>query len=201
MPAQDDRIDAYIAKAAPFARPILEHLRAVVHAACPTAEETMKWSRPHFTHAGKILAGMSAFKQHAAFAVPMLDSSEGQADKRDEAMGHYGRIAALSDLPAKPVLVAQLKQAVKAIDAGGNLPGTKRDTPKPALQMPDDFTKALAKTAAAKAHFAKFAPSKQREYVEWIVDAKQEATRVRRITQAVEWISEGKARHWKYEKC
>ena len=201
MPRHDARIDAYIAKAAPFARPILEHLRAVVHEACPTAEETLKWSMPHFTHAGKILAGMSAFKQHAAFAVPMLDRSEGQADKRDEAMGHYGRISALSDLPAKRTLVAQLKQAIKAIDAGGTLPSTKRDTPKPPLPMPDDFAKALAKTAAAKTHFAKFAPSKQREYVEWIVEAKQDATRARRIVQAVEWISEGKARHWKYEKC
>jgi uncharacterized protein YdeI (YjbR/CyaY-like superfamily) len=201
MPSHDDRIDAYIAKVSPFARPILEHLRAVVHQACPTADETMKWSMPHFTHAGKILAGMSAFKQHAAFAVPMLDSSKGQADKRDEAMGHYGRITALSDLPAKRVLVAQLKQAVKAIDAGGKLPGPKRDTPKPALPIPDDFGKALAKTAAARTHFAKFAPSKQREYVEWIVEAKQEATRARRVAQAVEWIAEGKARYWKYEKC
>jgi uncharacterized protein YdeI (YjbR/CyaY-like superfamily) len=201
MPHHDDRIDAYIAKAAPFARPILEHLRAVVHEACPTAEETLKWSMPHFTYAGKILAGMSAFKQHAAFAVPMLDRSEGQADKRDEAMGHYGRISALSDLPAKRTLVAQLKQAVEAIDAGGKLRSSKRDTPKPSLPMPDDFAKALTKTAAAKTHFAKFAPSKQREYVEWIVEAKQEATRARRIAQAVEWISEGKARHWKYEKC
>ena len=201
MPHHDDRIDAYIAKAAPFARPILEHLRAVVHEACPTAEETLKWSMPHFTHAGKILAGMSAFKQHAAFAVPMLDRSEGQADKRDDAMGHYGRISALSDLPAKRTLVAQLKQAVNAIDAGGKLPSTKRDTPKPPLPMPDDFAKALAKTAAARTHFAKFAPSKQRDYVEWIIEAKQDATRSRRIVQAVEWISEGKARHWKYEKC
>lgn len=201
MPHHDDRIDAYIAKAAPFARPILEHLRAVVHEACPTAEETLKWSMPHFTHAGKILAGMSAFKQHAAFAVPMLDRGEGQADKRDDAMGHYGRISALSDLPAKRTLVAQLKQAVKAIDAGGKLRSTKRDTPKPALPMPDDFAKALAKTPVARTHFAKFAPSKQREYVEWIVEAKQDATRARRIVQAVEWISEGKARHWKYEKC
>lgn len=201
MPAYDDRIDAYIAKAAPFARPILEHLRAVVHEACPTAEESLKWSMPHFTHAGKILAGMSAFKQHAAFAVPMLDASEGQADKRDEAMGHYGKITALSDLPSKRTVVAQLKQATKAIDSGAKLRSTKRDTPKPPLAMPDDFAKALARTAAAKAQFARFAPSKQREYMEWIIDAKQAATRARRITQAVEWIAEGKARYWKYEKC
>ncbi len=201
MTSSDKRIDAYIAKSAPFARPILEHLRAVVREACPTVEETMKWSAPHFTHGGRILAGMSAFKQHAAFAVPMLDTSAGQADKRDEAMGHYGRITALSDLPARRTLVAQIKRAVKAIDAGGKLPSSKRETPKPALTMPDDLARALAKAAGAKRQFAAFAPSKQREYIEWIVEARQDATRARRIAQASEWIAEGKARYWKYEKC
>ncbi|WP_202842961.1 YdeI/OmpD-associated family protein [Luteimonas saliphila] len=199
MPAHDARIDAYIAKAAPFARPILEHLRAVVHEACPTAEETLKWSAPHFTHGGRILAGMAAFKQHAAFAVPMLDASEGDAARRNEAMGQYGRITSLADLPAKRTLVAQLGKAVKAIDAGATL-ARARETPKPALAMPDDFARALAKTAGARKQFAAFAPGKQRDYVEWVVEAKQAATRERRIAQAAEWIAEGKARNWKYQK-
>lgn len=201
MPNHDPRVDAYIAKAAPFAQPILVHLRAVVHEACPEAEETLKWNAPHFTHGGKILAGMAAFKQHVAFGVPMLDTSAGDASKRNEAMGHYGRITTLSDLPAKRILIAHLKQAAKAIDAGGKLPSFMRDTPKPALAMPDDFTKALARTAGAQKHFAAFSPGKQREYIAWIIEAKQEATRIKRIAQAVEWIAEGKARHWKYEKC
>lgn len=201
MTARDTRIDAYIAKAAPFAQPILEHLRAVVSEACPDVEETLKWSAPHFTYSGKILAGMAAFKQHCAFAVPMLDASEGDASKRNEAMGHYGRITALSDLPPKRILLAQLKQAVKAIDAGAKLPRAKADAPKPALAMPDDLAKALAKAAGAKKHFAAFSPSKQREYIEWVIEAKQETTRTKRIAQAVEWIAEGKARYWKYEKC
>lgn len=200
MPAHDARIDAYIAKSALFARPILEHLRAVVHEACPDVEESMKWSAPHFTHAGKILAGMAAFKQHAAFAVPMLDASDGDAARRDEAMGHYGRIAALSDLPSRRTLVSQLKKAAKAIDAGATLPRPKRAAPKPALAMPEDFAKALAKTTGANKRFAAFAPGKQREYVEWIIEARQPATRERRIAQATEWIAEGKARYWKYEK-
>lgn len=201
MPTHDARIDAYIARAAPFARPILEHLRAVVHEACPATEETLKWSAPHFTHGGKILAGMAAFKQHAAFAVPMLDASEGDAARRDEAMGHYGRITALADLPAKRTLIAQLRKAVEAIEAGATLARTRRETPKPALAMPDDFARALAKTAGAKKQFAAFAPGKQREYVEWVVEAKQAATRERRIAQAAEWIAEGKTRYWKYQKC
>ena len=200
MPARDARIDAYIARSAPFARPILEHLRAVVHEACPGVEETLKWSSPHFTHAGKILAGMAAFKQHAAFAVPMLDASDGDAARRDEAMGHYGRITALSDLPARRTLVSQLKKAMKAIDAGAILTRPGNRAPKPPLSIPDDFAKALAKTAGAKKHFAAFAPGKQRDYVEWITEAKQPATRERRIAQAAEWIAEGKARYWKYDK-
>ncbi|HRN61643.1 MAG TPA: YdeI/OmpD-associated family protein, partial [Luteimonas sp.] len=140
-----------------------------------------------------------AFKQHAAFVVPMLES--GDAEKRDAAMGHYGRITTLSDLPAKRTLVAQLKQAAKAIDAGATLARPKREAPKPAPAMPDDFARALAKTASAKMHFAAFTPGKQREYVEWIAEARQATTRERRIAQAVEWISEGKARNWKYQNC
>ena len=201
MPSHDDRIDAYIARSAPFAQPILEHLRGVVHEACPTAEETMKWSMPHFTYEGRILAGMSAFKQHAAFGMPILDRDQGPAQKREEAMGSFGRITALSDLPARRALVAQLRQAMKAIDGGAKLRSTRRDTPRPALPMPDDFAHALAKNAAARAHFSGFAPGKQRDYLEWIIEARQEGTRTRRIAQAVEWLSEGKARHWKYEKC
>lgn len=201
MSESDPRIDAYIAKAAPFARPILEHLRALVHEACPTAVETMKWSAPHFTHGGRILAGMAAFKQHVAYGVPMLDTSKGQADKRNEAMGHYGRITDLSDLPARRTLLAHLKQAAKAIDAGAKLSAFKRDTPKPALTMPDDFAKALARAAGAKKNFAAFTPGKQREYLEWVLDAKQEATRARRIAEATAWIAEGKTRYWKYAKC
>ncbi|WP_226469721.1 YdeI/OmpD-associated family protein [Luteimonas panaciterrae] len=205
MPTRDDRITAYIARSAPFARPILEHLRAIVHEACPDVEETIKWGFPHFTHGGRILAGMSAFKQHAAFAVPMLgatgDGAEKQAvDKTGEAMGHYGRITAISDLPSKRTLIAQLKQAAKAIDAGAKRPGPKKHKPKPPLQVPDHLTKALSKNPSAKAHFGKFPPSKQRDYIEWIVEAKREETRERRVAQSVEWIAEGKGRNWKYEK-
>lgn len=198
MTTHDARIDAYIARAAPFARPILEHLRAAVHEACPGVEETLKWSAPHFTHGGRILAGMAAFKQHAAFAVPMLDA-EGDGARRGDAMGHYGRITALSDLPARRTLVAQLRRAARAIDDGAKPPRT-RVAAKPPLPAPDGFTRALAKNAAAKRQFAAFPPGKQRDYVEWIADAKQTATRERRIAQAVEWIAEGKSRNWKYEK-
>ncbi|WP_242108448.1 YdeI/OmpD-associated family protein [Luteimonas aquatica] len=200
MPARDDRIDAYIAKSAEFAKPILAHLRALVHEACPGVEETIKWGMPHFTRNGRILAGMSAFKQHAAFAVPMAAAAGGSAGKRGEAMGDYGRITALSDLPSRRALIAQLQRAARAIDAGEKRPRGRRDIPKPPVEIPEALTLALSKNAAARSHFAGFAPSKRRDYAEWIAEAKQEQTRARRIAQAMEWIADGKSRNWKYEK-
>lgn len=198
MATTDPRIDAYIQKSAAFARPILEHLRAVIHEACPEVEEAIKWSAPHFLHRGRILAGLGAFKQHAAMVVPMLTADESQPDKADQAMGQYGRITTLSDLPARRVLIAQLKRAAKAIDAGEKRPTTKTGTPKPPAEAPDDLTKALAGNAAAKKHFAAFPPSQRREYIEWIVEAKREETRQRRVAQTVAWVAEGKPRNWKY---
>lgn len=198
MATTDPRIDAYIQKSAAFARPILEHLRAVIHEACPEIEETMKWSAPHFMHRGRILAGLGAFKQHAAMGVPMLTAADSQADKTDQAMGQYGRITALSDLPARRVLIDQLKRAAKAIDAGEKRPTTKTGTPKPDVEAPDDLVKALAGNAAAKKHFAAFPPSQRREYIEWIVEAKRPETRERRVAQTLAWVAEGKPRNWKY---
>jgi len=198
MPHRDERIDAYIAKSAPFARPILAHLRAVVHEACADAEETLKWSAPHFMHGGRILAGMAAFKQHAAFAVPMLGRSD--AGKADGAMGHYGRLTALSDLPARRTLVAQLKSAAKAIDAGESRTAKRTRSPSPPPRVPADLAKALSGDVRAKAWFAQLAPSHKREYIDWIVEAKREETRARRVAQAAAWLAEGKQRNWKYQK-
>ncbi len=66
MASKDPRIDAYIAKSADFAQPILKHLRKVVHAGCPKVEETLKWSMPHFDYKG-VMCGMAAFKAHCVF--------------------------------------------------------------------------------------------------------------------------------------
>ncbi len=198
MARSDPRIDAYIQKSAAFARPILEHLRAVIHEACPEVEEAIKWSSPHFLHRGRILAGLGAFKQHAAMVVPMLAADVAQAEKAEQAMGHYGRITVLSDLPAKRILIGQLKRAAKAIEAGEKRPTTRNGAPKPAAEVPDDLAKALAGNAAANKHFAAFPPGQRREYIEWIVEAKREDTRQRRLAQTVEWVAEGKSRNWKY---
>ena len=192
MPHADPRIDAYIAKAQPFARPILEHLRALVGRALPEAEETIKWGMPHWTVKGKNLAGMAAFKAHCAFTI----HGEG---RQGDAMGNLGRVTALADLPDDAALVASLRAARERLAAGA--PKRPRAAPKPEIAMPDDFAAALAASAAAQAAFAGFAPSHRREYLEWVTEAKRAETRAKRIAQAVEWIAEGKKRNWKYEGC
>jgi uncharacterized protein YdeI (YjbR/CyaY-like superfamily) len=193
----DPRIDAYIAAAAPFAQPILTHLRALVHAALPEGEEAIKWGMPHFMVGGKNVAGMSAFKAHAAFIIHG-DGRQGD-EKQGDAMGQYGKIASLADLPSDADLTAKLHAIRDNLANGVKKP--RVTTPKAAIAMPDDFAAALALAVAASAHYNAFTPAQQREYLEWIVTAKAADTRTRRIAQAIEWIAEGKKRNWKYEKC
>ena len=191
----DPRIDAYIAKAAPFAQPILTHVRALVHRALPGAAETIKWGMPHFMLAGKNVVGMAAFKAHCAFMI----HGDG---RQGEAMGQYGKIAAMADLPADAQLIANLKAAAERVQTAGTAlkPRTAK-APKAETAMPDDFAAALAGCGSAKENFERFAPSHRREYLEWVTTAKAEATRTKRIAQAVEWLAEGKKRNWKYENC
>lgn len=199
MGKRDPRVDAYIAKSAEFARPILEHLREVVHAACPEAEETLKWGMPHFVHHG-ILCHMASFKAHCAFGFYKSALLFDDTPKQMEAMGDMGRIASLSDLPPKKELVRLVKAARKLNEEGIAAPRTKA-VPKAPVEVPPDLAAALAASAKARATFEGFPPSHRREYVEWITEAKQEATRQRRLAQAVEWMAEGKTRNWKYERC
>lgn len=202
MGTKDKRIDAYIAKSGDFAKPILKQLRAVVHEACPVAEEGIKWSCPHFLYTGKILCSMAAFKQHCAFHIWHGGQVVAAKDNRsDEAMGQFGRITSVEDLPPKQTVIGYLNKAMELIDAG-----TKRSRPKPngenkELVVPDYFTAALKKNKKARGTFEAFSDSKKKEYVEWVTEAKTEETRQRRLQQAIEWMGEGKSRNWKYEKC
>jgi uncharacterized protein YdeI (YjbR/CyaY-like superfamily) len=199
MGTTDPRIDAYIAKSAEFARPILEHIRKTVHAACPAVEETVKWSMPFYMYNGRPLANMAAFKAHCAFGFWNRQGSD--PDKGKEAMGEFGRIETLKDLPAKVELAKRVKAQMALIDAGESVIRKAKHEPKPAPAMPADLSAALKKNAKARKTFESFPPSAQREYVEWIVEAKREETRAKRLEQAVEWMAQGKRRHWKYENC
>lgn len=192
--SKDPRVDTYIAKAGDFARPILEQLRDVAHRALPEAEEGIKWGMPHFLVNGKNVAGMAAFKEHCTFVI----HGDG---RQGEAMGQFGRISSLADLPSENELTARLHAARDRVLTKGTAQKTgAARTPKPEIPMPEDFARALESVPAAQEAFDKFAPSHRRDYLEWITEAKSPATREKRMTQAVEWISEGKRRHWKYER-
>ncbi len=201
MAARDPRIDAYIAQSAEFARPILTHIREVVHAACPDVEETMKWSRPHFLYQG-LLCGMSAFKEHCAIGFWKGALIVPNAQDAEEGMGQFGRITRIADLPPKKVLVGYVKKAMELNESGIQSPArAKPKTRKPEAVVPDDLAAALEKNPAASRVFAGFPPGQRREYIEWLTEAKTAPTRARRLETAVEWIAEGKTRNWKYQNC
>ena len=197
MGKRDLRVDAYISKAADFAKPILNQLREAVHASCPDVEEDMKWSFPHFMYKG-MLCSMASFKEHAAFGFWKGSLIFGDQAKTGEAMGQLGRLTKPSDLPAKKVLAGYIKRAMALNDDGvkaARVP--KRAAPK-AVRVPEDLAVALKKNKKAHATFEGFSPSHKREYIEWITEAKTAGTRARRLETAVEWMGEGKSRNWKY---
>lgn len=202
MGRKDARIDAYIAKSADFARPILRHLRRLVHAGFPAVEETLKWSVPHFMHKG-ILCSMAAFNQHCSFGFwrGALVIGKAHGARKEEAMGQFGRITSLADLPKDGVLLGLIRKAVRLNDAGIKPPPRPRPKAKKPLVVPGYFAAELKKSPKALATFQTFSYSHKKEYVEWITGAKGEDTRQRRIKSAIQWMTQGKSRHWKYEKC
>jgi uncharacterized protein YdeI (YjbR/CyaY-like superfamily) len=198
---KDNRIDQYIAGVQPFAKPILEYIREVVHQACPEVVETIKWGFPHFDYGGGPMCSMAAFKKYAVFGfwkAPLLEDPSGKLTKED-AMGNFGELTSIKDLPGKRVLVSLIKQSMKLNEQGIKVP----KMPSKSAQIkepPADLAAALKKNKQAQKHFEMFPPSAKREYILWLEDAKTEATRNRRLETAIEWISEGKKRNWKYEK-
>ncbi len=197
--ARDDRIDAYIAAQSDFARPILSHLREAVHAACPNCEEAIKWGMPAFLYRGKQLAGMAAFKAHATFGFWRGSELVAGRQGQEKAMGQFGRLTSVADLPPPQELDALIKQAMALAETGAK--PVRAKAAKAPLEPPADLLHALAGNPAASATFSAFPPGCRREYVEWVLDAKRPETRARRISLAVEWIAEGKKRNWKYENC
>ncbi len=200
MASKDPRIDAYIAAAAPFARPILQHLRKVVHAGCPDVQETLKWSMPHFDYKG-MMCGMGAFKAHCVFGFWKASLIfAGDPQKREEAMGQFGCIKSIADLPPEKVLLGYVKKAVALNEAGIKEPKPARKKAAP-IAVPDYLTDALRNNKKARATFERLTPSHQREYVEWLTEAKRDETREKRLATTLEWLAEGKARNWKYARC
>lgn len=204
MPTIDPRIDAYIDKKADFAKPILKHLREIVHTVCPGVQETIKWSMPFFDYEGGTLCMMAAFKEHCTFGFwksKLMNDPNGilQVAERG-AMGNFDRITSLKDLPPDKIFIAYIKEAMRLNEGNIKLPARKKTTGKE-LSMDNDLAAALKRNKKAQAVFENFTPGKKKEYLEWITEAKTEATKNKRIETAVEWIAEGKSRHWKYQNC
>jgi hypothetical protein len=198
MGTKDPRIDAYIGEANPFARPILTELRRRMHAHVPEIEESLRWSAPTFLYKGKILAGMAAFKAHCVFGFwhPLMRLHDNSLEGRND----FGRMETVADLPMKSHFVRQAKEAVRLVDENVKAPPKPKAAPKPVV-VPGDLATAFKRNAKARATFEGFPPSARKEYVDWIVGAKREETRAERLATALEWLAEGKRRHWKYEKC
>ncbi len=203
MANKDPRVDLYIYNAADFARPILLHLRELIHAACPDVQETIKWSFASFDYKGP-MCSMASFKQHCAFgfwkASLMKDKKLIANAESESAMGHYGKITSLKDLPSDKKIIAHIKEAMKLNEKGVKLPSKKIKVVKKKIAAPDYFLKQIKKNKKAFTTFNNFSPSHKREYVEWITEAKTDETKNKRIAAAIEWMSEGKPRNWKYMK-
>ena len=201
MPELDPKVDAYIERSAEFAKPVLNHLRSLVHKACPEVTETIKWGFPHFEYKG-LLCNMAAFKAHCSFgfwkAALMTDAEQFLNRIGNTGMGHFDRITNRKDLPADKVMISYIREAVKLNEEDIKIPKA-RSLRARALVIPEAFSEVLKENKKARAVFEKFPPGQQREYADWISGAKTEATREKRIRQAIEWLEEGKTRNWKYE--
>jgi uncharacterized protein YdeI (YjbR/CyaY-like superfamily) len=200
---QSKQIDAYIAKSAPFAQPILHHLRGVVLEAVPDAEEAIKWSRPFFLYRGIILGNISAFKEHCSFGLWGAEIAQTLRDEgvaSSDGMGTFGRITSIADLPPRKKLLNYVREAAKKIDDGARTKSiTRPKVAKGEVAVPEALMAALKQNQPARKIFESMSPSCRKEYSAWIAEAKRDETRDKRVATAVEWIAEGKQRHWKYQ--
>ena len=202
----DPRVDAYIEKAAPFAQPVLTHLRKLMHQACPRVNETIKWGMPFFLQQGVIVGHMAAFKQHCALGfwgpeMKKLLAKDGYS--WSDGMGSLGRITSVKDLPPDKKMLAYMTHAAELVESGQRTKSINRPAKaaKRPVRVPAELAAALKKNKTAAKVFEEFSPSCRREYAEWIAEAKRPETKEKRITQAVIWIAQGKSRNWKYENC
>lgn len=203
MANKDPRVDAYIAKAADFAKPILSHIRELVHGACPEVEETMKWSMPFFTYKG-MLCHMAAFKNHCSLGFwksALVMGKQQPTNSSDSGMGQFGKITSLADLPSDKKMVGFIKEAKRLNDEGVQKPSKPKAKGPKELPIPAELMAALKKNKKAAVTFEGFSYSHKKEYVQWITEAKREETKAQRLATTVAWLSEGKPRNWKYANC
>lgn len=201
MEQYDSRVDAYIEKSQEFAKPILTHLRDLVHQASPELKETIKWGCPFFDHHGPVCQ-IAAFKQHCAFGFwkeKLMEDPHMILNQQRDTAGSIGKITSLKDLPSDEILIQYIQQAITLNLTGNKVPAKPKAKVSGPVEVPSDFSEMLLKNPVAAEHFEKFSPSQKKEYLSWFEEAKTEATRSKRIATALEWILEGKIRNWKYK--
>ncbi len=201
MQSRSTEVDDYIARAADFARPILKKIRSLFHKACPEIQETIKWGFPHFEYKG-VVASMAAFQRHAAFGFwksKLLGGADGLFADEGQSASRMAKLTSVSQLPTDEVFLTVIREAVALNERGLKVP-KKPPRRKPKLVVPNDLAVALKKNKNALATFEGFSPSNRRDYIEWITEARQDETRLKRLTTAIEWMAEGKPRNWKYMK-
>jgi uncharacterized protein YdeI (YjbR/CyaY-like superfamily) len=195
MTHRDPRVDSYIERSPEFAHAILDHLRAVVHAACPDTEESIKWGCPHFLYNGALMCSMAAFKNHCSFGFWNFKDITGK--EPEEGAGSFGKITSVKDLPGKKELTGYIRKAMVLKNSGLKQERSK-PARKPPPETPDDLSAQLKKNTAARKTYEAFSPSMRREYIDWINEAKTDATRQKRLATTMEWLAQGKQRNWKY---
>jgi len=198
MAGKDPRVDAYIVNVAPFAQPILRHVRKLVHQGCSEVQETIKWSMPHFEHHG-IMFGMAAFKEHCSIGFWKGELIIGKRAGSDGGMGHFGRVTSVKDLPSDQQFIEYVRKAAELNKQGIKKPADlKPKSARRELTIPEYFRVALGKNKKAAATFEGFSYTNKKEYLEWITEAKREGTRSQRLQTAIAWMAKGKPRNWKY---
>lgn len=200
MVKKDKRVDEYISKSADFAKPILTHLRILIHETCPDTEEKIKWGFPNFEYKG-MMCSMAAFKQHCAFnfwKFSLMKDAKELSEKNEAAMGHLGKIMGMKDLPSDKRMTGWIKEAMALNENKTKLPERKKKSSNMEIEIPAGLQKAFNKNKIAAEIFDKFSKSHKSEYTEWINEAKSEETRNKRIATTIEWVTEGKSRNWKY---
>jgi uncharacterized protein YdeI (YjbR/CyaY-like superfamily) len=203
MKKSNSKVDEYVAKSEAFAKPILEHWRQLIHDNCPDVEEAIKWGFPHFDYKGDFMCVIASYKNHCSLtflkAELMYDPRLKESKTLKPTQRFLGKVMNLTDLPPDEEFIGLLKEAMVLNEKGIKVIVPKSDKPK-VLEMPDYFSKKLASNAKAKEIFENKSDSFRKDYIIWISDAKTEATRQKKMEEAVEWIAEGKGRFWKYEK-
>jgi uncharacterized protein YdeI (YjbR/CyaY-like superfamily) len=116
------------------------------------------------------------------------------------AMGNFGQLKSMNDLPPDRIILGYIRQAVKLNSKAIKVPRRTRRTEKKALKVPKYFKDALVKNRMALKTFESFSYTNKKDYVDWMTEAKTEETRIKRLVNSIDWLSQGKIRNWKYVK-